>query len=537
MAPPQGFLGLWLCALAFSQHGLSTLIRTPTPPMGWNSYNYYSCYPNETIIKSNAKGLVDLGLASKGYTTVTTDCGWSSRNRTSGGQIAWNETLFPSGFPSLGEYIHGLGLKFGLYSGGGVWECDPDNGAWHLQASLGHEVEDATTFASWGGDSLKYVNPSVRFAAMANALQATNRSFVYDICQWGVGQDLGVWAPRYGDTWRISNDIQNNWASIWRITNEVVPYWKHTGVGKYADMDMLIVGLNVLSFEEERFHFSMWAISKSPLVIGAPMDTSLIPEESLDILANEDVIAINQDALGEQARLIRRYTEEEYDIWVSNLTSGRKLLAITNWANSSANITVDTRIIGVASADKIKDVWAATETTLNSSILSLSLVGHEAKLLILSNITAAQQAPQKSAYYPATSALLSGSATLIPCSNKTCLPTHSKIANLTNSSSVTFSNITFPSTNPTKLIAIDYINYDTALDSAWSNGTNTRNLTLSVNGGEAKRWAFPISGGNWWETGRLDVEVDGFVEGANVVVVGTEGPGDGAEVVGLEVFG
>lgn len=115
----------------------AAVVHTPTPPMGWNSYNYYNCYPNETIIKDNARGLVELGLSAVGYDVVTPDCGWPSKNRTADGQITWNPELFPSGFPALGEYLHGLGLKFGLYSGAGVWECTPDNGEWYLQASLG----------------------------------------------------------------------------------------------------------------------------------------------------------------------------------------------------------------------------------------------------------------------------------------------------------------------------------------------------------------------------------------------------------------
>ena len=80
---------------------------------------------------------MELGFSTVGYNIVTPDCGWPSKDRTTDGQITWNPELFPSGFPALGEYIHGLGLKFGLYSGAGVWECTPNNGEWHLQASLG----------------------------------------------------------------------------------------------------------------------------------------------------------------------------------------------------------------------------------------------------------------------------------------------------------------------------------------------------------------------------------------------------------------
>ena len=122
--------------------------------MGWNSYNHYSCFPNQSIIESNAKALVDLGLADLGYNYVTTDCGWSTPNRTANGTITWNATLFPSGFPAMGEYIHGLGLGFGVYSDSGIQMCMV--GLPNQTGSLYHEQIDADTFSGWGADLLKY---------------------------------------------------------------------------------------------------------------------------------------------------------------------------------------------------------------------------------------------------------------------------------------------------------------------------------------------------------------------------------------------
>jgi alpha-galactosidase len=119
--------------------------------MGWNSYNRYGCSPNESIIELNAQGLVDLGFADLGYDIVTVDCGWPSNVRTPDGKLQWNETLFPAGPEALGEFIHGLGLKFGLYSGAGYLQC----GSYDIPASLGYEEIDAQSFAEWGGDTLK----------------------------------------------------------------------------------------------------------------------------------------------------------------------------------------------------------------------------------------------------------------------------------------------------------------------------------------------------------------------------------------------
>ncbi|KKY18251.1 putative alpha-galactosidase precursor [Diplodia seriata] len=578
MIGTQTALRLLAGIVALPGHVAATA-RTATPQLGWNSYNYYSCLPNETIIQENAQGLVDLGFAEKGYDVVTTDCGWPSSNRTADGKITWNSTLFPSGFPALGEYIHGLGLQFGLYSGAGKWQCTPDPDHIFLVASLGYETEDAQSFAEWGGDALKYDNcwanvtedksliplqgslsklisparfveynpyepdPSVRFAEMAQALDAVDRPIVYQICQWGVGEDLGVWAPKLGNSWRISNDIYNSWSSIWRITNQVVPFWKHTGVGKYADMDMLIVGLNALSLEEERFHFTMWSINKSPLIIGAPMSTTLTPQASLDILANEEVLAINQDALGQQARLVQRYTEEEYDVWAGNLTDGRLVVAVANWRNDSRSVSLNlsSPALGVAAAGAVRDVWAASDLGAadgGGEALQLDLAGHEAKLLVLSDVTPTNTSLADAHYYPVTGAAVAGgNASILACGGGECLPVGSKAVDVYPGSTVTFSNVSSPSSGGL-LLAIDYINYDVALQSSWSNGTNTRNVTLSVNGAAAKRWALPISGGDWFETGRLVVEVgEGFVEGdGNVVVLGAPGPDPAPDVVGLAVL-
>jgi len=226
--------------------------------MGWNSYNYYSCNPSEEIITSNARGLVDLGLAALGYDHVTTDCGWMVKDRDSKGRLQWNKDLFPSGGgKALGDYLHGLGLKFGLYSGAGYYQC----GSTDLPASLGHEEIDAESFAEWGGDSLKYdncfaVSPNTavdyqspvaisptRHQKMAAVLDSVDRDIAYFICQWGIGTKLGEWAPPIGNIYRISNDIYDSWRSIWRITNQVVPFYRSTTIGAYPDMDMLIVGL------------------------------------------------------------------------------------------------------------------------------------------------------------------------------------------------------------------------------------------------------------------------------------------------------
>ncbi|CAO2658395.1 Nn.00g061180.m01.CDS01 [Neocucurbitaria sp. VM-36] len=532
----------------FTLQAAGKTVRSPTPPMGWNSYNTWSCSPSEDKIKQSAQGLVELDLDKVGYNFVTVDCGWPSRDRDAEGRLQWNATIFPSGGKALGDFLHGLGLNFGLYSGAGYLQC----GSTDLPASLGFEQQDAESFAIWGGDSLKYDNcyatsnttmvdsnsteaqSPARFQHMAAELDTVDRDIQYFVCQWGIGTDVGKWAAEIGNTWRISNDIYNAWRSIWRITNQVVPYFRHTTVGAFADMDMLIVGLNALSDEEERFHFGMWAINKSPLIIGAALDSDRLSKTSLDILSNTEVIAINQDPLAEQARLVRRYTEEQWDIWLGNLSGSRQILAIANWKNDSQSVDLDVSSLGFSSANAY-DVWAAENIGALFGLQNFDLSGHELRLWILSDIVASGSL-ESDEYYAAANASVFGAANVVLCATGTCLPTGDKIGNIGSNASVTFANVTTRSTGK-RLLGIDFINYDYAFTTAWEWGDNTRNMTIAVNGHNAKRWAFPLSGGDWEESGRLVIEADGFVEGSdNVVIFGGYENGLAPDLVGFEIL-
>lgn len=280
----------------------------------------------------------------------------------------------------------------------------------------------------------------------------------------------------------------------------------------------------------------MWAINKSPLTIGAVMDKSKTSASSLSILSNKDVIAINQDSLGEQARLIRRFTEEQYDIFSGNLSGSRVVVGIANWSNRGQTISFDFgSVLGIKSAAAY-DVWAAKNLGSLSGTQKFTLGGHELRLLILSGITHGGNTGKSNGYINASSAKFSGPAHVTSCSSSQCLPTHNKVSNVIPGASVTLSNVKAISAG-TKLVGVDFINYDVALESAWTDGTNTRNMTISVNGGTPKRWAFPISGGDWYDTGRLNIELGGFKAGSgNTIVFAPSGNGNAPDLVGFEVY-
>jgi len=299
------------------------------------------------------------------------------------------------------------------------------------------------------------------------------------------------------------------------------------------------VGLGGLSHEEEKFHFSMWAINKSALKIGAPALPDITPAEAFNILSNTEVIAINQDPLSKQARLVRRYTEEEWDIWAGELSGSRMVLGIANWRNSTQTVQVNLAAVNVSRASA-RDVWAKKDIGFISDTYKVELKGHEMKLLVLSNIENVRpsSAPQPAGYYSVANSTLSGGAARVACSSNAqeCAPIGAKISIARAGASAAFDVVVASAEPGRMLLGVDYINYEVALDTAWGWGSNTRNMTVVVNGGKPKRWAFPISGGDWWESDRLFIEVDGFKTGRNKVVFGVSGSSPAPDLVGFEIF-
>ncbi|KDO44287.1 hypothetical protein CISIN_1g012852mg [Citrus sinensis] len=273
-----------------------------TPQMGWNSWNFFACNISETIIKETADALVSTGLAELGYDHVNIDDCWSSPLRDLKGQLVPDTITFPSGIKALADYVHGKGLKLGIYSDAGVFTCQVRPG------SLFHEKDDAPLFASWGVDYLKYDNcfnlgiePKKRYPPMRDALNETGCSIFYSLCEWGV-DDPALWAGKVGNSWRTTGDINDTWASMTSIADINDKWASYAGPGGWNDPDMLEVGNGGMSYQEYRAHFSIWALMKAPLLIGC--DVRNMTAETFEILSNKEVIAVNQDPLGVQGRKV-----------------------------------------------------------------------------------------------------------------------------------------------------------------------------------------------------------------------------------------
>ena len=273
-----------------------------TPQMGWNTWNKFACNINETLIYNSIDALVSSGLRDLGYNYMNLDDCWQY-SRDENKTIVPDTKKFPNGIKPLADYAHSKGLKFGLYSDAGNYTCQLRPGGY------GYEDLDAKTYSDWGVDYLKYdnclnggISSKIRYPRMTIALMRQERPIFFSICQWGE-EEIATWGRAMGNSWRTTQDIVDTWTSMINIIDINDQWYKYAGPGGWNDPDMLEVGNGRMSYVEYRTHFSLWAISKAPLLIGC--DITNMTKETFEILSNKEVIEINQDKLGEQAHKIK----------------------------------------------------------------------------------------------------------------------------------------------------------------------------------------------------------------------------------------
>ncbi|PPQ72955.1 hypothetical protein CVT26_014529 [Gymnopilus dilepis] len=476
-----------------------------TPPMGWNPYNAFSCDTTEAQYRAAAQSLVNLGLDSLGYNYLNLDCGWQGKERNSTGGFTWSISTIPSGIPALSSYIHSLGLKFGVYSDGGVYACDFVGGTAHYLGSLGYESSDAATFAAWGADYLKYdncyavnatdfvdYNPPIsieaHYVTMKDALASTKRPILFSICEWGV-QDPARWpTSAVGNSWRISNDIgpPASWDNLFRIINQLVPITQFAQQGAWNDLDLLEVGNSGLTIAEQQTHFAFWAAAKSPLLIST--DLTKLSDQALVILRNQRLIAVNQDPLGASIAFRRRYTND-HDVWAGPLADGSTVAIIINWQNASRALSFDLADIGLSSANAVDLITGLSLGKLKGTYIA-NVDPHGSMAL---KLTDGVRAPApRFTYYDAASSTstLAGGAT-----PRVVNSTITVVGFIGQGGTLTFDHVDGGSAGGIKLLSFDYINADyTFTNTACS---NCRNAFVSVNGGTPVEVQMPISGQSW----------------------------------------
>ena len=304
-----------------------------TPPMGWNSWNKFHCDVSEALIMQAADALVSTGMKDAGYEFIVIDDCWQV-SRDENGEIVSDKERFPHGMKYVADYVHSKGLKFGIYSSAGNVTCQRRPGG------FGHEYQDARTYARYGVDYLKYdwcgsttQDARSSYTNMMNALYAAGRPIVFSICEWGTSKPWD-WAGNVGHLWRTTGDISDNWNSMIDIFNRQTDLARYAGPGKWNDPDMREVGNGGMTTEEYRTHFSLWCMLASPLMAGN--DLQNMTPETKAILLNREMIAIDQDSLGQQATCYR--DNGDYQIWVKSLSNNEKAICLLNKSDEKKSV-------------------------------------------------------------------------------------------------------------------------------------------------------------------------------------------------------
>jgi alpha-galactosidase len=348
-----------------------------TPPMGFNNWNSTECRAdfNEAMVKGIADIFVSSGLKAAGYQYVNLDDCWAETRRDASGHLVPSHVRFPHGIKAVADYVHGKGLKLGIYTSAGTHTCNKAG----FPGGLGHEQTDADTFASWGVDYLKYdncnnqgVDAVKRYTAMRDALRRTGRPIVYSICEWGKNKPW-TWGPNVGNLWRTTGDISANWASMISKAHSNESHASAAGPGRWNDPDMLEVGNGRLTPTENRTHFSLWAEMAAPLLIGT--DLRKASATTFSILGNTDVIAVDQDPLGKQGTIVS--SAGGLVVYTKQLTGGARAVLLLNESGATATVSTTAARAGLpgAASYTLKDLWSkATRTTTGT--ISASVPAH-----------------------------------------------------------------------------------------------------------------------------------------------------------------
>jgi len=350
-----------------------------TPPMGWNSWNKFAGRVDDAAVRGIADAMAKSGMKAAGYVYVNIDDTWEGY-RDAQGNITSNKK-FPD-MKALADYVHSKGLKLGIYSSPGPNTCAGYEGTY------AHEEQDAKTFAEWGIDYLKYDWCGARtlytdeempaiYQKMGDALLKTGRPIVYSLCQYG-RLDVWKWGPDVGgNLWRTTGDIRDTWDSMTNIgfrQNELAPYAKP---GHWNDPDMLEIGNGGMTDDEYRTHMSLWSMLAAPLLAGN--DLRSMAQSTLDILTNTEVIAIDQDKLGQQGK--QAWKSGDQEIWTRQLSGGATAVAVFNRAKEQASVTVKWTELGLEKKKTVRDLWLHKDITTAGLEYGVTIPSHGVVLL------------------------------------------------------------------------------------------------------------------------------------------------------------
>ncbi|WP_410606766.1 glycoside hydrolase family 27 protein [Amycolatopsis sp. lyj-109] len=369
------------------------------PPMGWASWNTFAAKITASVIRAQADALVSSGMRDAGYTYVNIDEGWWQGTRDASGNITVDTAEWPGGMKAIADYLHGKGLKAGIYTDAGKNGCGyyyptgrpaaPNSG------SEGHYDQDFLQFSRWGfdyvkvdwcGGSAEHLDQARTYqsisAAIDRATAQTGRPMVLSVCEWGSGAPWN-WAPAISNLWRTSQDIiyYGQQASMSRVLAnfDAAQHPSAQTPGHYNDPDMLVVGMPGFGGAQNRTHLALWAVSGAPLLAGNNLAT--MSADTKAVLTNREVIAIDQDPLGRQGTVVAddRAGHQVYSKVLSG--TGRRAVVLLNRGGSTATITAGWAALGLSGPAQVRDVWAARSAGTYTGSYSASVPAGQAALL------------------------------------------------------------------------------------------------------------------------------------------------------------
>lgn len=352
-----------------------------TPPMGWNSWNTFGADINEQLIFDTADKMVETGLSALGYEYLVIDDCWALKERDENGHLVADPQKFPHGMKAVADYVHSKGLKFGMYSCAGYLTCAAYPG------SFEYEFIDAKTFAEWGVDFLKYdycyhssvIHGKYLYRRMGLALKNCGRDILFSACTWGADNTAEWIRETSANMWRSTGDVFDNWETIKSIIEQQEAILPYGGAGSFNDMDMLVVGMygkgNVglqgLNDTQYKTHFSIWALLGSPLMIGC--DVRNMNKETFDILSNEELIKINQDADCRQVFKLSLYSGNNIKAYARNLENGDIAVGFFNLTDKKVTVKFLLDELGLPISTgktlEMHEVWNGETVTVKNGTL------------------------------------------------------------------------------------------------------------------------------------------------------------------------
>ncbi|MCQ2130973.1 MAG: alpha-galactosidase [Bacteroidales bacterium] len=385
-----------LAAASCSQPTVSSETEAHAPTMGWNTYNTFNLDINEQLIIEQAEAMANSGLKDAGYRYINIDDGYFGGRDPETGRLLIHPDRFPNGLKDLVDHIHSLGLKAGIYSDAGTNTCGNYWGKDSLANNVGlygHDVQDCEMFFNeLGFDFIKVdycggttwqnyysigIDEEERYRQIRQAMDETGRKDLrLSVCRWNYP---GTWVSEVGDSWRMSQDINCSWRSIRNIIDQSLYISAYASKGHYNDMDMLEVG-RTLSQEEDMTHFGMWCILSSPLIIGCDMTT--MRPETLELLTNPELIALNQDPLGLQAYVAKDCGDGTYVFVkdIETLHGKTRAIALYNSTNEAQNIGIEYSAVELGGSVKARDLFARTDVETAADGISVEVPAHGTRI-------------------------------------------------------------------------------------------------------------------------------------------------------------